>query len=282
MSPHRPSRAAPPRFQATAVRLCSELGREIRDARVRRGWTLATLAERVGLSVSMVHGVESGKPTMPEGYVRLALALNLQPRFTLLGDQAATAARAVDPVHSAMGEIEAEQLGIPPVLVRIDEPYQHYQFAGRADLVAFAPATSALLHIENRTRFPDVQGFAGSFNAKCRYLADELAPRFGVRSFTSVTHVVVALWSAEVLHVLRLRGASFRAIAPDDPGSFAGWWQGQPPTAGTRTSIVVFDPLPGGRRSRRRWIGLEDVVRGEPRYRDYADALGALRRAGRA
>ena len=45
---------------------------------------------------------------------------------------------------------------------------------------------------------------------------------------------------------------------------------------------MVFDPLPGVRRTRRRWIGLDDAARADPRYRGYAEALDALRAAGLA
>jgi transcriptional regulator with XRE-family HTH domain len=269
-----------------ASRLALELGREIHAERTRRRWTLADLAHRARVSRSMVHGVEAGEPASIEGYSRLAAALGLNPRFTLVPDRAIAAARAVDPVHSAMGEIQAEQFRTHVRTVRLDEPYQHYQFSGRGDLIAFDGPRRALLHIENRTRFPDIQAFAGSFNAKRAYLADDIARRLGLaageRALASVTHVVVALWTAEVLHVLRLRQATFRAVAPDPIDGFEAWWHGTPPASGVSASCVVFDPLPGERSSRRRWIGLEDAQRAVPRYRDYAAALEALRQAGRA
>ena len=234
----------------------------------------------------MVHAVEAGEPSSLEGYHRIAAALGLDPRFTFQPDRATISARALDPVHAAMGEVEAVQLRRHGPQVRLDEPYQHFQFAGRADVVGIDAPRHDMLHIENRTRFPDVGGFAGSFNAKRAYLADDLVRRLGLgrgeRDLHSVTHVVVALWSAEVLHVLRLRAASFQGVAPDGTDAFAAWWNGAHPPAGTSTTLVVFDPLPGIRQSRRRWIGLGDALRAEPRYRDYATALSALRDRGLA
>ena len=112
-----------------------------------------------------------------------------------------------------MGDVEASRLqrfGFP---VAIDEPYQHYQFAGRGDLVAWSLHNRALLHIENRTRFPDLQDAIGAYNAKCAYLADSVAKRLGLRDqFRSVTHVLALLWSAELRHLVRLRTATFRAV----------------------------------------------------------------------
>jgi hypothetical protein len=81
-----------------------------------------------------------------------------------------------------------------------------------------------MLHVENRTRFPDLQGFAGSYDTKRAYLAPDLARRLGIEGgFRSVTHVVAALWSSEVLHALRLRTASFAAICPGSGDAFAAW-----------------------------------------------------------
>lgn len=160
----------------------------------------------------------------------------------------------------------------------LDEPYQHFQFAGRANLVALYRPGRALLHIENRTRFPDIQAFAGSYNAKRAYLPEALGDRLGIPRFAAVTNVVVTLWSSEVLHVLRLREATFRSICSDPPDALAAWWSGSPPLAGVTSSLVVFDPVAGQRSSRRRWAGLELVRTVEPRYRGFADALETLRR----
>jgi hypothetical protein len=177
-----------------------------------------------------------------------------------------------------MGEAEAASLTAFGFEVLLDEPYQHYQFAGRADIVAVDRARRALLHLENRTRFPDIQAAIGSYNAKRAYLAPQLAERLGIRGgFRTVTHVVVALWSAEVLHTLRLRHVSFRAACPDPAGEFGAWWEGNTPDPnGSKSTLMVFDPVEGRRSTRRRWVGLEDVRTIDPRYRGYADALAKL------
>src|SRR6185369_4069075 len=119
-----------------------------------------------------------------------------------------------------------------------------------------------------RTRFPDLQAFAGSYNAKRAYLAADVAKRLGVeRGFRSVTHVVAALWSSEVIHVVRLRAASFSAVCPHPREAFAAWWDGGPVPNGESSTFILFDPTTGQRRDRRRWVGLDAVPRVEPRYR---------------
>lgn len=132
-----------------------------------------------------------------------------------------------------------------------------------------------LLHIENRTQFPNYQQAAGSFNAKRAYLAPILAERVGIRRFHSVTHVMACLWSTEVLHAIRRRPETFRSLAPDPPTAFEQWWNGVLPYSGTKSLLIVLDPLARGRE--RRWIGLEEVLGGaRPRYRGYADAAARI------
>ena len=184
-----------------------------------------------------------------------------------------------DFVHAAMGEFEARALARPGVRVSIDEPYQHYQFAGRADVLAWD--SENLLHIENRTQFPNLQDAAGSYNAKRQYLASSIGQRLnlGPRGWRSVTHAMACLWSSEVIHTVRLRRASFEALCPDPDDALRAWLAGETPPPGVTSTLVFLDPAvpPGSRR--RMIVGLADLARVEPRYRAYAHAADSLRRA---
>ncbi len=174
-----------------------------------------------------------------------------------------------------MGELEVAHLRLFKFGVGVDEPYQHYQFAGRADVLAWDRERRSLLHIENRTRFPDIQAVAGSFNAKRDHLADSVARRLGIRRFRSQTHVIVALWSAEVLHSIRLRPATFQALCPHAPDNFDSWWRGEPPEQGTTSSLVLFDPFASGRQ--RRTLSLAQALGpARPRMHGYAQAAARL------
>lgn len=258
-------------------------GSRIRAERDRRGWSLATLALRAGVSRSAAQTAESGKHASLEMIVALSAALGLSVELDLVDRKRRdrlTSLRSEDPVHAAMGELEARRLrgfGFP---VAIDEPYQHYQFSGRADLAAWSVEDRALLHLENRTQFPNVQESLGSFNAKRAYLASELAARLGLRPFVSETHVMVCLWSSEVLHALRIHPETFRATCPDPADRFAAWWGGVHPAQGRSTALIVLDPLAEGRQ--RQWVDLETAISiTRPRVRGYADAALRLRDARR-
>jgi transcriptional regulator with XRE-family HTH domain len=269
----RPS--PPPAAVSAAGRIAVEAGAAIRDRRINRGLTLRDLGARSGLSAAAIHRLEMGYPGSLVTYAQVAVALGVRPELVLVDPRRSTELRQADPVHAWMGDVEAAHFhpfGFP---VAIDEPYQHFQFAGRGDLVAWSLELRALLHIENRTRFPDVQQAAGSYNAKRAYLAGAIAERIGLRGgFTSVTHVMVGLWSNEALHVVRLRTATFRSLCPDNPTAFEGWWAGHPPVRGVSSAMVLFDPM--DRPRSRRWVDLDGARRAEPRYLGYADAVRAM------
>jgi transcriptional regulator with XRE-family HTH domain len=251
------------------------MGSRVRDARLARNWSVLDLAERAGLSRDMVFRVEAGTPASIQTAARLATALERRLEIDLLDPRRRPVRQplATDIVHSAMGELEARHLRALGFGVGIDEPYQHYQFAGRADVAAWDLERRALLHVENRTRFPDFQDMAGAFNAKRAYLASALGERLGVRRWASETHVLAGLWSAEVLHAIRLRAASFEALCPDDASAWQGWWSGAPPIDGRASTLIVLDPVAAGRS--RRFVDLEGALEAKPRHRGYA-AVAAL------
>jgi transcriptional regulator with XRE-family HTH domain len=229
MSQRRIAHPMSPAAESALRRMAVDAGQRLRAERRRREWTLRVVAERAGISPSMVQAIEAGDVGGLESYARVAVALGLRPELAMADDRE----RVRDPrrgtddfVHAAMGELEARLLARQGRRIGIDEPYQHYQFAGRADLIAWEGRD--LLHIENRTQFPNLQEAAGSYNAKRQYLARAMAERIGIGpdGWRSVTHVMACLWSAEVLHVLRLRRASFEALCPDPPDCWEAWVTG--------------------------------------------------------
>jgi DNA-binding XRE family transcriptional regulator len=259
-----------------ARQLYAVTGALIREERLKRGWTLQELARRAALSVTRIHGIESGGPASVDAYVRLATALGLRIDIDLTDPRRdrTSARRQVDVVHAAMGEVEAAHLRRLRFAVGIDEPYQHFQFAGRADVAAWDIGRRALLHLENRTRSPNIQEAAGSYNAKRQYLGESMAQRLGVGRWLSETHVVVGLWSSEFMHALHTHPESFRAMCPDPGDAFAGWWSGDPPSSGRTSTLILLDPAASGRQ--RLFVGLDDALTARPRYRGYAEAAGAL------
>jgi transcriptional regulator with XRE-family HTH domain len=281
MSPARFTAPTATAVRAALDRVWANFGQAVRDARTGRRWTSADLARRAGAWRSLTYLIERGDAASFEACARVATALGLRLELDLLDPRARrpVVGRAVDPVHSAMVEFEAAHPRALGHRVAIDEPYQHYQYAGRADLLAWDLDARALLHIENRTRFPDLQAAAGSWNAKRAYLAPVIADRLRIRPWASVTHVMVGLWSAEVLHTLRLRTETSRALCPDPPDAFLAWWNGSRPGTGNSASFVVLDPFASGKQ--RMFIGLDDALTARPRVRGYVHAAERLQNAER-
>jgi transcriptional regulator with XRE-family HTH domain len=279
MSPARKPGAMTSAAQSALRRLAADGGQAIREERLRRRWSLRELAERAGVALATLHSVEAGEVASLESYARIGAALGLRPSLEFADSRARPRSPdGEDLVHATMGEFWARVLQQPGVRVSIDEPYQHYQFAGRADVLAWDEEN--LLHIENRTRFPNVQEAAGSYNAKRQYLAPSIARRLnlGPHGWRSVTHVMACLWSSEVIHAIRIRPATFDALCPDPTEPVSAWLVGERPVQpGVTSSLVLLDPaLPPGSR-RRALVGGEAVARVLPRYRGYADAAEAVR-----
>ena len=169
------------------ARVGGHLGEVIRAERRRRGWTLRDLAARTGLSPSHLQWIEAGNAASVQAYAAIAGAFGRRLEIDLVDPRSRSARRPdEDPVHAAMGEVEAARLARPGIDIALDEPYQHFQFAGRGDLVAWSIERGALLHLENRTRFPNVQDTFGAYNAKRRWLANAVAERLGRRTAMAV------------------------------------------------------------------------------------------------
>lgn len=281
MSPISRRAAATPGAISALDGLAHSVARELRYARLAKRWTLRELAERAGVAVASAQAAESGRAMSLETYARLAVALGRRPELSLpsrVGRHVEPLRAGRDTVHAAMGELEARQLSSHGFAIAIDEPYQHYQFAGRADVIAWDLETRALLHVENKSDLPDLQDLAGSYNAKRAYLPAAIAQRLNLdpRGWASVTHALVVLWSSDVLHVLRLRSATFAALCPSPSDPFAAWWAGKPPNDGVTSSLIVFDPVKDLPQRRARFVGVERAGSIQPRYRTYADAAAAL------
>ncbi len=261
------------------------------------GWTIREVATRAGVAIATVQKIETGARGSLEMYVRLAEALDATlgvdlatqpteaPQLTT-ADQAGSPSVAQsghtgsgerDLVHAMMGEQLVGMLVPHGFRCGVDEPWRQYQYAGRADVTAWDLPRRALFHAENRTRFPDVQDSVGRFNGKRAYLSASSWERMGLAGPPKVeTHVMVALWSAEVLEVLRAYPGTFRAVCPDPPDAFLAWLAGKPPTTGVTSSLVLFDPFTT--RSQSRFASLADALGGvKPRVAGYAAAAELVR-----
>ena len=281
MSPRRALEPAAPAVLARVDAVFAAAGARVREIRLHRQWTTARLAQEAGISREMVYRVERGEPASIETLARLGAGLGLRLEMTFEDPRGkGRPARAQDPVHAAIVELLAARYAAHGRIVAVDEPFQHYQFAGRADLAVVDRAGPDLLHHEVKTAIPNVGELAGAWNVKRQYLAGVLAERHGVRGgFRSVTHVLTIAWTAECLHLVRLRMATIRALGPDSADAFGAWWDGSRPRApGVTATAILLDPI--GRPRAPAWVGLDGARTVRPRHPGYAGLLEALRGHG--
>src|SRR3989337_2621531 len=130
MSPVPFGQPAPTAVESALRRVWVAFRLRIRGPGLPRRWSTHYLAERAGVSRSLVFNAERGDPLSLEAMARLTEALWLRLEFDLVDPRRKQGGTATwsDPVHSAMGEFEAAHfrgMGHP---LRIDEPYQHYHF----------------------------------------------------------------------------------------------------------------------------------------------------------
>ncbi len=255
------------------------IGTALADERRRRSLTTRHLADRARLSPATVNNAEAGHRVSLDAYARLATAFGLPLEVVVCDPRTNRSTARGDLVHAAMGEYEARLLGSLGYRVSIDHPYQHYQFAGRADVLAWSAEARVLLHIENRTQFPNLQEAAGSFNAKRQYLAPVVARQVELPRFETQTHVMVGLWSAEVLRAVRTNAASFAALCPDGDEAWTSLLRGDPVPHGSTATLVLLDPFATGRQ--RAFLSFAEALAGaRSRLRGYADAAARLRSRG--
>lgn len=280
MSPGVPTRPSTDGPNARVNKISVEVGAAIRDARRRRGWGMRALASKAAVSTGMVQRVEAGEHASLTLYARLAQALAMELNVEVADARRPTTLRQdADLVHAAMGETAAARLMALGFPVGIDEPWQHYHFAGRADVVSWDVERRALLHIEDKTQLPDVQDAVGRFKSTQAYLGRALWERLGLPGRPrSETHVMALLWSTEVLRVMRRQPSTFRATWPDPMAAFDDWLRGEPPSSGMHTTLVLLDPFASGRQ--RRMVGIDEAL-GDVRARiaGYAEAADRLRRS---
>src|SRR5688572_8196641 len=90
-------------------RLWVAFGLQVRDARLRKHWSVRELGEKAGV----VYRVESGAAASTDTATKVAAALGQRAELNLVDPRRRQDARpnlSADPVHSAMGEVEARRL----------------------------------------------------------------------------------------------------------------------------------------------------------------------------
>jgi transcriptional regulator with XRE-family HTH domain len=199
------------------------LGSALRAVRLRRRWRQADVADRAGVSRSVVSEIERGNwEVMPLATVRrvaaaLDVRIDLVPRW-----RGGELARLLHAGHSALHESVARQFVDRPGWRTLPEvSFSIYGERGVIDLLAFHPASGCLLVIELKTAVVDVNELVGTLDRKSR-----LGPRIAADRGWAVADVsrwVIVSRTKTNQRRIEAHRSMLRAAFPADGHAMRGW-----------------------------------------------------------
>ncbi len=241
------------------------LGSAIRAVRIRRRLRQAEVAQRAGVSQSLVSLVERGHLDQLSlaalRHVGAALDLRVDVVARWRGGELD---RLLNARHSALHENVAQMFDrTPGWLIAPEVSFNVYGERGVIDLLAFHPSTRSLLAVELKTEIVDVQELVGTMNRKVR-LARGVALERGWQAGSVSGWLVVASSTTNRRRILAHRTMLRAAFSGD--GRIMRRWLLDP--KGSVAGLSMWSPTnPGGTGS-----GLAPVKR----------VSGAIRGSGRA
>lgn len=230
------------------------LGGAIRFLRIRRRWRQADLAQRAGCSQSAVSRIERGHL----GSVKLdtirAVAAALDMRVDLVGRwRAGDLDRMLSSAHSGLHEVVAQRFGdLDGWEFAPEVTFSSFGERGAIDILAWHPATRALLVIELKTELVDLNELLATLDRK-RRLAPEIARERGwLDRPASVSAWVIVADSSTNRRRATDHATMLRAALPLDGRAIRGWlarptggvgclsfWSTSQPGTGTAPSRAV-------------------------------------------
>jgi len=221
-------RAPIPKEAAVRIRdRRSTIGRQVRDARLRRGWTQAELAEKAGVGRMVVARVERGESRIDlELLERLSLALGVWLTVELGRDPRREDANSG---HLAMQELMlglGRRAGLDRRFELATKPTEPWR---SADVYVGSPSQRVAVDIECWNTFGDIGAGA----------------RSSVRKTAELEQLAVATWGADaraaLLWVVRDTAAN-RAIMARYPEVFASRFPGS--SAAWVAALTNGGPIP--------------------------------------
>jgi transcriptional regulator with XRE-family HTH domain len=213
-----------------------QIGRATRSLRHRRGWRQSDVSARARRPRSALVDLEAGRI----GHLKVDVIRDLLEAMgaRVVIDVLAGASDPrllVDAGHADLEEYWKRRLERWGWIVRAEVSFNRYGDRGRIDLLAFHPATGALLVIEIKTVLWDLQALLGSLDVKVRN-ARYIAADFGwpVRQ---VVRVVVVAGSTTTRRVIASHEALFAEF--DHRGRAAISWTRRPGDQRPRGLLIL-------------------------------------------
>lgn len=223
-------------------------GRGLRVLRRRRGWSQAQLAGAAGVSQSAVSRAEGGRAGCLTNDMldRLVAPLGARVETRLLWHGEGLD-RLVDARHAATVEAVVRRLTRRRWEVAVEVTFSVYGERGSIDVLAFHPATAALLVVEVKSVVPDLQEMLSALDRKARLAAGVAAGR-GWQAATVSTILVLPDTTTNRVRVRR-HAATFAARLPLRTAAL-GRWLADP--SGSVSGILFVPPAGDSPTSRAR------------------------------
>ena len=202
-----------------------QFGALVRAIRIRLRWRQSDLAERAGVSQTIVSRIERGDlGTVPLATVRrVAVALEIQ--VDLVGRwRGADAHRLLSARHSALGESVIRGLTRPGWIFAPEVSFSIFGDRGVVDILAWHRDAGILLVIELKTQIVDINELVGTFDRKVRNAA-QIARDHGwaVDERTMVSAWVIVADSRTNRRRVHDHAAMLRAAYPLDGRHVRTW-----------------------------------------------------------
>ena len=198
-------------------------GAAFRAVRIRRGWRQADVAARARVSrwvVSQIERGEIGRMSL-DTVERVAAALEMRLQV-IARWRGGDLDRLLNARHSAFHELVARYLSSADGWVFVPEvSFSIVGERGVIDILAWHPASRALLVIELKTEIPDIQEAMGTLDRKKR-LALRVARERGWHASSVSVWMIVAEGTANRRRITSHR-TTLRAALPADGWAMRQW-----------------------------------------------------------
>ena len=203
-----------------------QFGTVFRTVRQRLGWRQIDVANRSGISQSVVSRIERGHVGPQSIDSVRAIAHALEIRVSLVAQwRGGDLDRLINRRHSALHESVARMFRdeLPAWILAPEVSFSVYGERGIIDILAWHPGRRALLVIELKTDLVDMNELVGTFDRK-RRLAWEVAVKRGWDPISVSAWLIVASSRTNRRRVEAHR-AMLDAALPDDGRTIDRWLQ---------------------------------------------------------
>jgi transcriptional regulator with XRE-family HTH domain len=203
-----------------------QFGTVFRTVRQRLGWRQIDVANRSGISQSVVSRIERGHVGPQSIDSVRAIAHALEIRVSLVAQwRGGDLDRLINRRHSALHESVARMFRdeLPAWILAPEVSFSVYGERGIIDILAWHPGRRALLVIELKTDVADMNELVGTFDRK-RRLAREVAAKRGWDPVSVSAWLIVASSRTNRRRVETHR-AMLDAALPDDGRTIRRWLQ---------------------------------------------------------